>query len=290
MIPTLIQKIHETALQAAQDFRSCESRLVEALMRVDEKEVFRHLGYPSLFRYAVDALRLTEAVAYALIQVARTANQVPELKSEVESGSLSVFKAKKICAVLKRSEPEENRVWIEKAKCMSSRELEREVLKVTEPETRTLKLQIPPELMQEFERCQELVSQNESKAVDLETTLEALVRLYLKAKDPLEKAKRLSEKPSKSAKLERVTGPLRRPIPASERRRVILKNQAQCAHVEPDGKRCPERRFLHFHHIRPLSRGGIHTADNLQILCSSHHRLLHWRERRVPDERKSEGL
>ena len=290
MIPLLIQKIHQAALQASQDFRSCESRLVEALMQVDEKEVFRHLGYPSLFRYAVNELHLTESIAYALIQVARTAKQVPELKREVADGGLSAFKAKKICAVLKRSEPVENQAWIGKAKNMSSRELEREVLKVTAPGTRALKLQISPELLKEFERCQELVSQSESKVATLETTLEALVKVYLKAKDPLEKANRQVGKSCQSEKREQVTGPVRRPIPANEKHLAVLRAQAQCAYVNPDGKRCPERRFLHFHHLRPVSRGGVHLAENLEILCSSHHRLLHWRDRRLSAERKSESF
>ena len=291
MVPNSIQKIHEAALQVSREFRSCESRLVEVLGQVDENEVFRHLGYPSLFRYSVEALGLTEAVAYALIQVARTGKQVPELKRDVASGALSVFKAKKICSVLKRTEPEQNQIWIEKAKSMSSRELEREVLKIKEPEVRTLRLQISPELLRDLERCQELVSQSESQVVSLEKTLSALVKIYLKIKDQLEKAKRNAEKASKPfvsaeplSMPARVTGTARTPIPAAQRHRVVLRNQAQCAHIDPNGKRCPEKRFLHFHHQQPVSLGGTHTADNLQLLCSSHHRLLHWRETRSPEK------
>ena len=201
MIPNLIQKIHEKAIEVSQAFRSCESRVVEVLI-----------------------------------------------------------------------------------------ELEREVMKITAPETRTLKLQISPEVMEELERCQELVSQSESKPASLETTLASLVKLYLKTKDPLEKAKRQAEKTVKPEAVQQVTGPVRRPVPARVRHPVVLRSEAQCAHVGADGKRCLERRFLHIHHIRPLSRGGTHTTENLQVLCSSHHRLLHWRERRLPMERKSEGF
>ena len=292
MVPNSIQKIHEAALQISREFRSCESRLVEVLGQVDENEVFRHLGYPSLFRYSVEALGLTEAVAYALIQVARTVKQVPELKKEVENGALSVFKAKKICSLLKRDEPVQNQIWIEKAKSMSSRELEREVLKIKEPEVRTLRLQISPELLRDLERCQELVSQSESHVVSLEETLGALVKTYLKTKDPLEKAKRQAEKALKPVASgervsapERVTGTARSPIPAAQKHREVLRNQAQCTHIDSNGKRCPEKRFLHFHHQQPVSLGGTHIADNLQLLCSSHHRLLHWQETRSPEKK-----
>src|SRR5262249_5391625 len=100
MIPSHIQSLHDSAIQVAREFRSCEARFIETLQQIDRDEVYRHFDHPSLFRYAVDALGLTEAVAYALIQVARTARRVPELQAEITEGRLSVFKAKKICSVL----------------------------------------------------------------------------------------------------------------------------------------------------------------------------------------------
>ena len=261
MVPDSIQKIHEAALQVSREFRSCESRLVEVLG-----------------------------------QVARTGRQVPELKKEVASGALSVFKAKKICSVLKRAEPEQSQIWIEKAKSMSSRELEREVLKIKEPKVRTLRLQISPELLRDLERCQELVSQSESRVVSFEETLDALVKAYLKTKDPLEKAKRQAEKASKPdisservSEPQRVAGTVRSPIPAARKHQVVLRNQAQCEHIDRNGKRCRETRFLHFHHRRPVRLRGTHTTENLQLLCSSHYRLLHWRETHS-SEKKSARL
>jgi hypothetical protein len=47
---------------------------------------------------------------------------------------------------------------------------------------------------------------------------------------------------------------------------------------------CGHRRFVHAHHIRHWSKGGRTDLDNLALVCSFHHRLVHehgWRlERR----------
>jgi uncharacterized protein DUF222/HNH endonuclease len=38
---------------------------------------------------------------------------------------------------------------------------------------------------------------------------------------------------------------------------------------------CDNRRFLHAHHVRHWARGGETSLDNLVLLCSRHHRLVH---------------
>jgi hypothetical protein len=38
---------------------------------------------------------------------------------------------------------------------------------------------------------------------------------------------------------------------------------------------CRNRRYVHAHHIRHWANGGETTADNLSLLCTYHHRLLH---------------
>lgn len=45
---------------------------------------------------------------------------------------------------------------------------------------------------------------------------------------------------------------------------------------------CTNRRFVHAHHIDHWAHGGATTADNLVLLCTFHHRLVHlgfWRVR-----------
>jgi 5-methylcytosine-specific restriction endonuclease McrA len=119
---------------------------------------------------------------------------------------------------------------------------------------------------------------------------------FLKHKDPVEKAKRNFK--SEGASQQQVTGPVRpvrqklaltavsglrqdqvaerRPIPAAIQHAIQLRDQGRCVHTDAKGNRCSEKRFLHFHHIKPVQEHGNNSVENLALLCSSHHRLLHW--------------
>jgi hypothetical protein len=44
----------------------------------------------------------------------------------------------------------------------------------------------------------------------------------------------------------------------------------QCAFVSKDGRRCTERAFLEFHHVRPYALGGPTTAENISLRCRRH--------------------
>jgi hypothetical protein len=63
-----------------------------------------------------------------------------------------------------------------------------------------------------------------------------------------------------------------RNIPAEVRRAVVARDRDRCAYVATDGRRCGERRFLEFHHVRPYGAGGKPTVDNIQLRCRAHNR------------------
>jgi hypothetical protein len=44
----------------------------------------------------------------------------------------------------------------------------------------------------------------------------------------------------------------------------------QCAFVSKNGRRCTERAFLEFHHIRPYALGGPTSAENISLRCRRH--------------------
>lgn len=68
----------------------------------------------------------------------------------------------------------------------------------------------------------------------------------------------------------RGTGPESRHIPAEVRRVVWLRDLGCCAFVGAEGRRCKERAFVEFHHVRPFAVGGAPTADNIQLRCRRH--------------------
>jgi hypothetical protein len=64
-----------------------------------------------------------------------------------------------------------------------------------------------------------------------------------------------------------------RHIPAEVRRAVWRRDLGRCAFVGTKGRRCAERGFLEFHHVRPYAAGGEATVKNIQLRCRSHNGL-----------------
>ncbi|HYN05055.1 MAG TPA: HNH endonuclease signature motif containing protein [Vicinamibacteria bacterium] len=68
----------------------------------------------------------------------------------------------------------------------------------------------------------------------------------------------------------RGTAPGSRHVPAEVKRAVFLRDLGRCAFVGTGGRRCAERGFLEFHHVRPHAMGGEATVDNVQLRCRRH--------------------
>jgi hypothetical protein len=66
------------------------------------------------------------------------------------------------------------------------------------------------------------------------------------------------------------TAPESRHVPAEVKRAVWLRDGGQCAFLGRDGRRCGERGFLEFHHVKPWVVGGEATVANVQLRCRRH--------------------
>jgi 5-methylcytosine-specific restriction endonuclease McrA len=273
------KRIHEATLECVTQYKNQEALLIDRLQEVDEKRVFEHLGVTSLFSYCVEILKLSEDRAYALIRVARKSVEVPELKAAVSQGELSVAAAKRIAAVIT---PENKTEWIEKAKELKQRELDKaiaEVAPVTKVTERVkpiaedifeFRCPISKGLEEKMRRVREVLAQKTQRSVSLSEGLEALADLFLEKHDPVKRAERAVKKPVKQL----VSKPVG-VIPARVRHEVNLRDRGQCTHVDPRFGRCRNRQWLDVHHIQPRSWGGKNEVGNLATLCSAHHRLGH---------------
>src|SRR5690606_16914896 len=114
-----------------------------------------------------------------------------------------------------------------------------------------------------------------------EEVLEKMTLFYLEKHDPLQKAKRQGVKRSlnkpKSGQEKGATSnqlktqknsdlKKRKPLPSSTKHQIYLKTNGRCAHLNHQGQRCQETRFLDIHHIKPLSQGGSDDPSNLTLL------------------------
>ena len=61
-----------------------------------------------------------------------------------------------------------------------------------------------------------------------------------------------------------------RHVPAEVRRAVWLRDLGRCAFVGTDGRRCAERAFVEFHHLKPWATGGEASVSNIQLRCRRH--------------------
>ncbi|MGE3759667.1 MAG: HNH endonuclease signature motif containing protein, partial [Pseudobdellovibrionaceae bacterium] len=68
---------------------------------------------------------------------------------------------------------------------------------------------------------------------------------------------------------------IRKPLKAPIKHLIQLKYNSQCAHTDSNGKRCSQRRHLDVHHIIQVSQGGGDELENLTLLCSGHHKMIH---------------
>ena len=68
----------------------------------------------------------------------------------------------------------------------------------------------------------------------------------------------------------RAAAPGSRHVPADVKRAVWVRDLGRCAFVGTDGRRCNERAFVEFHHVRPYAAGGEATVDNIQLRCRRH--------------------
>ncbi len=281
--------LHAQALDASSRYRKAEADLIRILQEIESERVFLTRGHASLFEYVTRELGLGEHAAYTLITIARKVREVPALRERLESGAITLSNARRVVAVLTKANQSE---WLEKASSLSNRALEKEIARerpeetvreraaYVTPDRLRLELGISEEALTRLRRVQDLLSQARRRPVQLEECVEALAKEYLDRHDPVIKAERVLAKEKKPIEKVRSLVTLRarrkrEPLPASSLHAVHRRDQGQCTAIRPDGQRCLEKRWIEIHHRHPVAQGGSNSTENLETLCSGHHRMRH---------------
>jgi len=274
------QILHEEALKRVQSYQTTQSALIEIISQMDRKKAYIYLGYNSLFVYCTEGLKLSPSDSYSLMSIARKSKEIPELKAAINNGDIHVSNARRIIPVLT---PENKGHWLKLAANLSQRKLEIEIARenpeVKVPESikpvcenrMALKIGISIELETKLRKIQDVLSSQKKKPVSLEEAIEAASDLFLERKDP----KAIAERKLVAGTVVRLEAPAKRVPNATTRHEVALRDCGQCTEALPNGTRCPERRWLQRHHVKPFSKGGATTARNLVTLCYGHHKRQH---------------
>lgn len=306
--------LHLKAVRLARTHKNAERRIVAVIQQIDTCKLFKPLGYPSLFKYAVECLQLSEALAFSMISVARKALEIGELNVAIHYGTLSVAKASRIVSAITEANAEE---LIQFAKTHSTREVDEKVAtirpKAAAPDRAIplaedlvkLEMSVSKEVEAKFRRVLSLLASKKGRHVGFEEALDIISSEYIEHHDPVVRAERAyarqervqAEQPKEepatesSASAPKVNdkhlksggnqGPelcarrVRRPLTAAEKHAVFRRDGGRCTHVDESGKRCDSDRWLQVHHIVLVSHGGTNDPENLTTLCAYHHDLVH---------------
>lgn len=276
--------LHSEAMAVAKNLRSQYLEMFEVLIRVERGQIYYQFEVPSIYLYCVELLELSPSVAKDFITVVRKSLEVPELADAVRSKKITIFKAKKICSVLNSQNHKE---WIDLAETCSTRIVEKAVAQTNPREAVTesltfasherleLKLGISEEWATLLQQTKDLMSQKYKRAITSEEALFTLMNEYREKNDPVARAERVIKKSRGRALKSRVES---RHRPAEVEHRVNLRDQSQCVYIDVNGKRCESTRWLHKHHIKHFGHGGRHEVENLETLCSGHHKIRHIKE------------
>jgi hypothetical protein len=125
-----------------------------------------------------------------------------------------------------------------------------------------------PELRDDLEGLQALM-RSEAPDGDLAVIVGKAVR---ELRQRLE-ARRFAQTKSPRRKI-RPTHDSSRYVPAEVRRFVYRRESGRCCFVDAEARRCPERRWLEYHHRHPFGRGGGHDPTNVFLVCKAHNQYL----------------
>lgn len=115
------------AKRLAKTLLDTEGEILTTLMEMSRTRAFIELDYTGVFDYCLRALSFSEQQAFYFKKVAEVSVVVPELKEAIVQGELTLSRARRIAPVLT---PGNQAEWIEKAKTLKQRDLEKAVTEV----------------------------------------------------------------------------------------------------------------------------------------------------------------
>ena len=120
-------RLHARAMGVARRYQTCVSEVLSVLQELDAHRTYLAYECTSLYQYVVKHLGFSEDCALNFIMVARKSAALPRLKAQIEAGSLTISKARKICSVLTTDNQDH---WLELAAKLPLKKLEQEVARV----------------------------------------------------------------------------------------------------------------------------------------------------------------
>ena len=280
--------------------RATTAELLAHLAEVDARRLYAPAGYPSMFAYCVEELRLSEDAAYKRIQAARTARRFPVIFSAVADGRLNLSGVVLLAPHLGEANADEllaaaagrTRAGIEE--WLARRFPRSELLPLVTQlpavqgpddqlapgrvaafatparlapvalERYALQVTIGKGTHDKLRHAQALLGHQVPSgevAEVLDRALDALI-------SQLERRKLAATDRPRRRRRTGSSNP--RHVPAEVRRAVWVRDGGQCTFVSAVGHRCEARARLEFDHVEPVARGGQPTVKGIRLRCRAH--------------------
>ncbi|MBT8493810.1 MAG: HNH endonuclease [Deltaproteobacteria bacterium] len=258
--------------------RRADAEVIRFLAEVDERKLYREQACSSMFGYCVERLGMSEGGAYQRIRVARLSRELPVVLEHLAAGRVHLAGLNLLAGHLNGDNVEE---LMGRAAGKSKRaieELVRELAPLPDVKASVRKVRAPKLSARSANAPANSSEQlfpgrvQPAKPAKVQPLAPARFHVQFTAsqalKNNLERAQELAgHKPG------RVANPRSRYIARAIKREVFERDQGQCTFVDDKGRRCSERKGLHFDHVVPHARGGASTADNLRLRCGPHNQL-----------------
>jgi hypothetical protein len=102
---SMVQTIHDKALETAKRFKKSEIELISLIQEIDTRKAFYEKNCTSTFDYCVNFLNLSDNLSLDFIAVARKSKEIPELKLAIQDELITVSKARRITPVISLTWP-----------------------------------------------------------------------------------------------------------------------------------------------------------------------------------------
>jgi len=287
------REAHQQLQRIAKTRAALDADEAKWLLVARETGAHRELGYGSFTEYLERRLGYAPRTARERIRVAEKLAELPQLRAALASGELAWSAVRELTRV---AEPATEADLIADMKGKTVREIEEHVAG-NEPRPRKLTLELQPQVYAQFLEAKRMLLAQTGSSLDDSAVMAALCQALLEG-GQAETRPRHQLAVTVCTDCDRATADAAGQVIDLAPAELAL---ARCdaAHVGRDGtvtvdiprkvRRAVERRDhhrcrvagcrasigLHLHHLDPRAQGGVHTADNLILLCAAHHGAHH---------------
>ena len=258
--------------------RETTAELIAHLVELERRKLHLALGFRSLYGYCREVLHFSEGESYQRMQAAEAARRFPVIVPMLADGLLHLAAVRLLAPFL---EDEDHLALLGGAIHKSKREvLERlagwfpsadveasvrrlESASPLAPDRYEFRFTGDEETAALFREAQELLSHSIPDGA-----MAAIFKrgLFFVVADARRSRHAESGRPGKARPLAAGS----RTIPAGVERAVWERDGGRCTFVGTTGRCCEERRFLHYHHLRPWIVGGEPSVENIALRCRAH--------------------